>query len=356
LTCTGIDCKGSGYNAAFIISLILLLLFPVGIPIFFGTVMFWNRSRLAEDQDNDIEFEAFAELIREIRHDDAQMDEAALQAMFADVDSDASGSISPLEMFRYAFESELSRRCKSESENQIIGGQSPEGTQIHARGVGVHGWDGTPDGEGEFESEDALGKIFSAFGVFVQATVRHRIDAGTGENTSWALVTMGDTAAADRALGAPVVMAGSHPLMLTAFSRKQANASTGQMGAVQASDRKKKKKKSAALFFAENPELAVPIAVSSAATPRKKKRAAGARPESGSCNLHVRGVESTSEDALAALFARHGECVQVTVRRREDAEGKDTSWALVTMGSHRAAEAAFMATVVVSFPPPGPAV
>jgi hypothetical protein len=233
---------------------------------------------------------------------------------------------------------------------------APEGTQIHVRGVGVHGWDGTPNGEGEFESEDALGKIFSAFGVFVQATVRHRIDAGTGENTSWALVTMGDTAAADRALGAPVVMAGSHPLMLTAFSRKQANASTGQMGAVQASDRKKKKKKSAALFFAENPELAVPIAVSSAATPRKKKRAAGARPESGSCNLHVRGVESTSEDALAALFARHGECVQVTVRRREDAEGKDTSWALVTMGSHRAAEAAFMATVVVSFSPPGPAV
>ena len=45
------------------------------------------------------------------------------------------------------------------------------------------------------ESVDELRKIFSAFGKFVTATVRHRVDAKTGENTSWALVVMGDPCA-----------------------------------------------------------------------------------------------------------------------------------------------------------------
>ena len=36
------------------------------------------------------------------------------------------------------------------------------------------------------------------FGAFVQATIRHRIQ--DGKNTSWALVTMADTASVDRAL------------------------------------------------------------------------------------------------------------------------------------------------------------
>ena len=77
--------------------------------------------------------------------------------------------------------------------------------QIHVRGIGVHGWDGTPEGRGTYENEAALRDIFERFGVFLGATIRHRIE--DGKNTSWALVTMGDEHSVERALTAPTVMA-----------------------------------------------------------------------------------------------------------------------------------------------------
>ena len=52
-------------------------------------------------------------------------------------------------------------------------------TQIHVAGIGVDGWDGTPDGVGKFESENALRNIFQPFGHFVGAQVRHLIRAST---------------------------------------------------------------------------------------------------------------------------------------------------------------------------------
>ena len=57
------------------------------------------------------------------------------------------------------------------------------GSQLHVRGIGVLGWDGTPDGKGEYESEEALALLFGHYGGYVQATVRHRIDTATGQNT-----------------------------------------------------------------------------------------------------------------------------------------------------------------------------
>ena len=76
---------------------------------------------------------------------------------------------------------------------------------LHVRGIGVHGWDGTPEGRGTYENEGALRELFKRFGVFRGATIRHRVK--DGENTSWALVTMGDEFAVERALSAPMVMA-----------------------------------------------------------------------------------------------------------------------------------------------------
>ena len=76
---------------------------------------------------------------------------------------------------------------------------------LHVRGIGVHGWDGTPEGRGTYENEGALRELFKRFGVFRSATIRHRVE--DGENTSWALVTMGDEIAVERALSAPTVMA-----------------------------------------------------------------------------------------------------------------------------------------------------
>ena len=103
--------------------------------------------------------------------------------------------------------------------------------QIHVRGIGVDGWDGTEEGVGRYENEESLEEIFGAFGTFIQATIRHRI--ADGQNTSWALVTMGDLESVDRALAAPAVMAGTNKLVLNRYSKKQAAASTGAMARVQ---------------------------------------------------------------------------------------------------------------------------
>ena len=44
------------------------------------------------------------------------------------------------------------------------------------RGIGVHGWDGTKEGRGEFESEEALKGLFSFADIVVAVTIRHRVD------------------------------------------------------------------------------------------------------------------------------------------------------------------------------------
>jgi Ca2+-binding EF-hand superfamily protein len=91
------------------------------------------------------------------------------------------------------------------------------GTQIHVRGLGVDGWDGTPEGTGTYETEAALRSILQPFGTLLQATIRHRIEGPSGKwdpkvtpaaewpaagskNSSWALVTMGSAESVDAAL------------------------------------------------------------------------------------------------------------------------------------------------------------
>lgn len=58
-----------------------------------------------------------------------------------------------------------------------------EPTMLHVRGVGGHG--------GAYEDEVKLTELFGKHGAVHQVTIRHREDAHSGENTSWALVTMG---------------------------------------------------------------------------------------------------------------------------------------------------------------------
>ena len=124
------------------------------------------------------------------------------------------------------------------------------GSQLHVRGIGVHGWDGTDNGEGEFENEEALGVLFGQFGKFLHCTVRHRIQdpnspepkmRGPRANASWALVTMADKEAGEKAFAAAEsdkgLMAGGHRLKVTRFSKKVAKSSTGKMGAVLQADK-----------------------------------------------------------------------------------------------------------------------
>ena len=100
------------------------------------------------------------------------------------------------------------------------------GTQLHVRGIGFHGWDGTDEGRGDYESEAALSEVFSAYGKFHRAEIHHRIERG--KNTSWALVTMSDKDSADRILAAAAtapIMAGSSSVLVTPHREKHAQLS-----------------------------------------------------------------------------------------------------------------------------------
>ena len=141
--------------------------------------------------------------------------------MTGDLEAIASGTLLPKKVRIH-----VCGRVAQEGDG-LVGEQE---RMIHVRGVGVEGWDGTEEGRGVYESDEALEEIFEVFGPYVRATIRHRVK--NGQNTSWALVTMGDAESVARALAAPRVMAGDTALVLTRVSAEKAAASTGGMAAV----------------------------------------------------------------------------------------------------------------------------
>ena len=54
---------------------------------------------------------------------------------------------------------------------------------LHVRGVGSEYQNA--QGVGKYEREDELRKVFSRYGEFVSAAVRHRVDEDGNNNTSW---------------------------------------------------------------------------------------------------------------------------------------------------------------------------
>lgn len=129
---------------------------------------------------------------------------------------------------------QLELKLEPEPEPEL---QASPSAMLHVRGIGNDGWDGTPDGKGDYENEAALKTLFQPFGDFRQATIRHRIE--DGQNTSWALVTMGNAAAIDAILQSHAeapIFAGNTKLVLNRFSKTQAKLSTGGMINVQEQD------------------------------------------------------------------------------------------------------------------------
>ena len=127
-----------------------------------------------------------------------------------------------------------------------------EPTQIHVRGIGVHGWDGSEDGLGTYEHEDEIRKVFAVFGHVLKVMVRHRVKDGA--NTSWCLVTMASSEAADAALAAPEVLAGDESLRLTRYDNKQALLSKGGMKQLKQSTRTERGKVAAVVHFFVSPD------------------------------------------------------------------------------------------------------
>ena len=177
---TSIDCNGGVYRFMFFVAVVFLVLLPIGVPVTFGILLYKNRERLDPDDHgrHEMTFDVFEKMVKQIASAEGDQDVATLETAAA------------------------------------------EGSQLHVRGIG-----------GQFESEGALSEVFSKFGTFVQATVRHRRTDEHGVNTSWALVTMGDSASAARALSASAVDL-PPPLTVALFSQKQADKSTGAMNSV----------------------------------------------------------------------------------------------------------------------------
>eukprot|EP01047_Picozoa_sp_COSAG01_P061304 COSAG01_NODE_7638_length_3118_cov_5.037430_2_plen_175_part_00 len=61
------------------------------------------------------------------------------------------------------------------------------------------------------------------------------------------------------------------------------------------------------------------------------------------CTLHIGGIGDMDSRALRRIFEPYGHYVTSIIRRRVDELGRDTSWAIVTMGGQRAAERALQA-------------
>eukprot|EP01047_Picozoa_sp_COSAG01_P024900 COSAG01_NODE_1554_length_9930_cov_19.371478_2_plen_1346_part_00 len=83
---------------------------------------------------------------------------------------------------------------------------------------------------GALQDEVALKQLFSEFGECKQAAVRKRVDAESGEDTSWALVTMGSAASATAALKPALTSPEGKPLIVARFDAEKASNSTGVMG------------------------------------------------------------------------------------------------------------------------------
>ena len=127
----------------------------------------------------------------------------------------------------------LAENEKTDAKNTLSGGghSREETTTLHVRGVG-----GADRGEGIYENEETLMRVFSQqWGVVISADIRHRVDLDSGANTSWALVEMGHPDGARAALQAGeaglIAPAGcSHgPFVVTRYSMEQAQQSTGAM-------------------------------------------------------------------------------------------------------------------------------
>ena len=197
-----IDCHGETYRRVEVLSWFLVLAVPLGIPIFFGVVLWLNRDRLSIDHSGDIDFDVFHKICTDLHPD---LDEETIKALFADVDIDGNGHISPSEIYSYAFFSELERRVATERKEHVLHATSSLRTASHQivqmqRGIlgfddGTSSDDGGSDEDGHsiwvgkfpdnVASEEDLSKHFSRFGKVLSVTVRRK----PGYLKSWAFVT-----------------------------------------------------------------------------------------------------------------------------------------------------------------------
>ena len=155
---------------------------------------------------------------------------------FKEIDEDSSGFLDETEM-KYLLEcmgeatdKHTLKKVMLEMDPDNSGHVSKrqfEDTQclLHVRNIGP----------ARCKTEELLAQIFGRFGNVAFSTIRDRVDATNGQDTSWAVVQMADASSAGKALtvasesGGIVGLDGVTRLNVTQFSNSTANASTGGM-------------------------------------------------------------------------------------------------------------------------------
>ncbi len=179
---------------------------------------------------------------------------------------------------------------------------SPEriGNQIQVSRIGVYGWDGSADGVGDYENEEAIRTVFERFGGrVIKATIRHRVQ--TANNISHAIVTMADAADVDRIMASQPIFAGDVQLDIA-----RVDSNHGAIGAASSNLETSENAHQGADQFSV-PRTTIWI---------------GHLPTQYAC-----------ETALKRVFSSCGQVVQVTVRYRSN----NRSWALLTFRTNKEA-------------------
>ena len=100
---TSIDCRSSEYLLVRSIAMVLVVLMPIGVPVFFGFLLYKNRATLSVDERDEVSFDelAFVRIFR-IVSPDSGMSKSSLQRLFCDIDTDKSGKLSLDEVWKFA--------------------------------------------------------------------------------------------------------------------------------------------------------------------------------------------------------------------------------------------------------------
>ena len=99
----GLDCNSTTYHIFSLIALVCMCLYPFGIPIGFGVLLYSNRAVLSKDYSKDIDFKKFAGLAKLYTPEGSELpDTEVLVQKFNKIDDDASGIISSNELAKFS--------------------------------------------------------------------------------------------------------------------------------------------------------------------------------------------------------------------------------------------------------------
>ena len=104
---TSIDCNLGTHTMFELVAIVLLVLLPVGIPAFFGYLLFRAREALRDGGTAEFSFDDFSKLLEKLDPDYFTQNfksvggRATLREMFDDIDVDQSDSVNSEELMRY---------------------------------------------------------------------------------------------------------------------------------------------------------------------------------------------------------------------------------------------------------------